>query len=296
MSRARVDAIVLSVIAAVVGVGSTDYAATVLGDVSAAVTPRAAAEATVSAPAGKGVPPFVTVTRAKVRPSGRAAGTATSSRTSTTMAPKPKPSTAVALCASAERQRDVEEALSSLEPYRSVAVDGVQSAGDCAVIRRFQQRFGIEPAHGQADTTTADVGRRIAASSQPEKQAACDAGPGVTACVDLSLQTVWVVKDGAVVVGPTVVRTGFRGYATPAGRFTINKRDLREWSDPYNVWLPYWQRFVGGIGFHETVTYLHDPTLGSHGCVNLLHGDAVAIWNQLHMGATVHVFGRRPGT
>jgi lipoprotein-anchoring transpeptidase ErfK/SrfK len=62
------------------------------------------------------------------------------------------------------------------------------------------------------------------------------------------------------------------------------------------VWLPYWQRFVGGIGFHETTSYLHDPALGSHGCVNLLHRDAVTLWGELHMGATVRVFGRRPGT
>ena len=34
--------------------------------------------------------------------------------------------------------------------------------------------------------------------------------------------------------------------------------------------LAYWQRFIGGIGFHETTTYLHDGWRGSHGCVNLL--------------------------
>jgi lipoprotein-anchoring transpeptidase ErfK/SrfK len=62
------------------------------------------------------------------------------------------------------------------------------------------------------------------------------------------------------------------------------------------VWLPYWQRFVGGIGFHETTTYLHDAQRDSHGCINLLHRDAVDMFGQLHMGATVRTFGRRPGT
>ena len=200
------------------------------------------------------------------------------------------------MCASLPRQRDVETSLSSLEAYRDVVVDGRQSPGDCAVIRRFQQRFGIRPANGQADATTADVARRIAVASTPARQDQCDASEGVTACVDLTSQTAWVVRDGEVVLGPTVVRTGFRGYATPAGTYRINKRDLREWSDPYSVWLPYWQRFVGGIGFHETTTYIHDGALGSHGCVNLLPADAVALWDQLHMGATVRTFGRRPGT
>jgi lipoprotein-anchoring transpeptidase ErfK/SrfK len=104
------------------------------------------------------------------------------------------------------------------------------------------------------------------------------------------------VRDGTVVLGPTVVRTGFREHPTPAGTYRINKRAVQEWSDPYRVWLPYWQRFVGGIGFHETTTYLHDGALGSHGCVNLLRPDAAEMWDQLHLGATVQTFGRRPAT
>ena len=177
-----------------------------------------------------------------------------------------------------------------------MSVDGRQSPTDCAAIRVFQQRFGVEPATRQADATTADVARRIATSSQPANLQRCDADVGVTACVDLTLRTAWVMRDGAVVAGPTVVRTGFAGHATPAGTFRINKRAEKEWSDPYEVWLPYWQRFIGGIGFHETTTYLHDAERGSHGCVNLLHRDAVAMWDHLQTGARVHTFGRRPGT
>ena len=164
------------------------------------------------------------------------------------------------------------------------------------MIRRFQRRFGIEPAAGQADATTADVADRIAASSGPDGQRKCAAGPGITACVDLTRQTAWVVRDGTVVIGPTVVRTGFRGHPTPAGTYRINKRTPQEWSDPYEVVLPYWQRFIGGIGFHASTTYLHDASLGSHGCVNLLPADSVAMFDTLQMGTTVHTFGRRPGT
>ncbi|WP_328471581.1 L,D-transpeptidase family protein [Actinoplanes sp. NBC_00393] len=185
-------------------------------------------------------------------------------------------------CGGGRHQRAIEQSLATLG-----------TAIDCAAIRAFQQRFGIRPARGQADATTADVARRIATAST--RLGGCDAAPqGVTACVDLTTQTAWVVRDGAVVLGPTVVRTGYRGHATPAGEYTINKRTEREWSNPYEVWLPYWQRFVGGIGFHETTTYLHDKARGSHGCVNLLHRDAVTMWEQLEMGAAVHTFGRRP--
>lgn len=278
--------------AAFMGLGAAAYAvdgpAAIQAQIAAAETPAAA-----SMPAREALTPFVTVVGAKPT---------STNAPNRNAAPKPSldgPAVDSAVdgpCATTARHRDVEKALSSLGPYRDVSVDGRQSPSDCVVIRRFQQRFGIEPANGNADATTADVAGRIAASSTRRGLARCGATSGVTACVDLSSQTMWVVRDGALVLGPTVVRTGFRGYTTPAGTYRINKREPREWSEPYRVWLPYWQRFVGGIGFHESTTYLHDAARGSHGCVNLLHGDAAETWNALRMGAVVRVFGRRPGT
>lgn len=247
---------------------------------------QAVAEPSVrdSASAGK---PFVTVVRHRPTPAPDATPAPPQS-TSHTTATQP--------CAGGRWQRAIEHYLAAWGTYGSVSVDGRQSPTDCAAIRGFQQRFGIEPATGQADSTTADVARRITASSTSDNLRRCDAGPGVTACVDLTLQTAWVVRDGGIVVGPTVVRTGFSGHATPAGDYRINKRAENEWSEPYKVWLPFWQRFVGGIGFHETTTYLHDTARGSHGCVNLLPRDAVAMWDHLRTGDRVHTFGRRPGT
>jgi lipoprotein-anchoring transpeptidase ErfK/SrfK len=119
----------------------------------------------------------------------------------------------------------------------------------------------------------------------------------LTACVNLTQQTTWVVKaDGTVIWGPTVVRTGFKGYATKAGKYKTNEKNLKEWSIPYKVWLPYWQHFTAGQGFHETTTYLHNMGNGSHGCVNLLKSDAKELYNLLPYGSTVHTFGRRSGT
>jgi lipoprotein-anchoring transpeptidase ErfK/SrfK len=62
------------------------------------------------------------------------------------------------------------------------------------------------------------------------------------------------------------------------------------------VWLPYWQSFNADIGFHQTTSYLHEASLGSHGCVNLLPADAVAYWDTLEDGSNVRVFGHRVGT
>jgi hypothetical protein len=186
--------------------------------------------------------------------------------------------------------------LAEIGSYGPITVDGRQSGADCATIKKFQSRFGISPANGRAGATTADVARRIAASLKPAEQAKCGAGSGTAACVDLTLQTMWVVKNGAVVFGPTVVRTGMRGFATPAGTFKIDDRNTKEWSNPYKVWLPYWQHFTRGDGFHETTTYIHNGGIGSHGCVNLLRGDAKALWTTIGYGTTVKTFGRRPGT
>jgi peptidoglycan hydrolase-like protein with peptidoglycan-binding domain len=207
--------------------------------------------------------------------------------------PKPKPKPKPAGCPTGEHQRAVETALADLGSFGPITVDGRQSAADCRAIKRFQQRFGIVPAAGRAGPTTASVVKRLAATDPR----ACRAGKALTFCVDLTHQTVYALRAGKVVLGPTVTRTGMAGgFQTPAGNYTVNARNVREWSDPYEVWLPYWQHFVAGMGFHETTTYIHNGAIGSHGCVNLLPADARKLWSLGKIGTPVHVYGRRPGT
>lgn len=230
-------------------------------------------------------------------PSSPAPTSAAPQPVAATSASSSKPA-ATAGCPQGEKQREVEAGLAAIGRFGAVVVDGVQSQADCAAIVAFQKRFGISPSNGRAGPTTADVAKRIAASLTPAERAKCQpAASGLTACVDLTQQTTWVVRsDGSVVWGPTVVRTGYKGYATNVGKFKINERTLKEWSIPYKVWLPYWQHFTAGQGFHETTTYLHNMGNGSHGCVNLLKSDAKELWNLLPYNSTVHTFGRRAGT
>jgi len=218
----------------------------------------------------------------------------TAPKTTPSKSPKPRRTTPKpAGCPTGEHQRAVEAALAELGSFGRVTVDGRQSPQDCAAIKRFQQRYGISPAAGRAGPTTADVARRLLATDTGK----CDAGSGLTFCVDLTHQTVFAVRGGRVVLGPTVTRTGMAGgYQTPAGRYRVNFRNVKEWSNPYEVWLPYWQHFVDGMGFHETTTYIHNGAIGSHGCVNLLPADARALWRLGEVGTPVHVYGRRPGT
>ena len=200
---------------------------------------------------------------------------------------------AAAACQTGKYQKQVEGYLKKLGGFGSVTVDGKQSAADCAAIKKFQSRYGIKPVAGLAGPTTYGVAKRLASTST----SACNAKKtGTTVCVDLTHQTVWVMRSGKVYVKPTVTRTGMKGYRTPTGTFKINKRTKKEWSNPYKVWMPYWQRFVGGVGLHQTTTYLHDGWRGSHGCVNLLPQDAKTYYGLGKIGSTVKVFGRRPGT
>ena len=210
-----------------------------------------------------------------------------------TPAGAPVTANAAAGCATGKYQKAVEGYLKKLGGFGKVTVDGRQSAADCAAIKKFQKRYDIRPAAGTAGPTTNGVAKRLAGT----KTSACKAKKtGTTICVDLTKQTVWVMRSGKVYVKPTVTRTGMKGYRTPTGTFKINKRTKKEWSDPYEVWMPYWQRFVGGVGLHQTTTYLHDGWRGSHGCVNLLQADAKQLYGIGTIGMTVKVYGRRSGT
>jgi hypothetical protein len=195
-------------------------------------------------------------------------------------------------CPPGDYQFEIEQALAAVGNYGRVTVDGVQSAEECETIIAFQTRMGIEPAEGTPGPTTKDVAQRIAATDV----AACPWSDGPQACVDLTNQTFFVASQGTVILGPTVTRTGMPGWSTPSGTYQIFQKSTSEWSYPFSVWMPYWQHFTPGIGLHETTTYIHNMGVGSHGCVNLLHDDAVQAYELLTVGSTVQVYGRRPGT
>jgi lipoprotein-anchoring transpeptidase ErfK/SrfK len=202
------------------------------------------------------------------------------------------PAAAEPPCPPGEYQSDVEAALALLGTYGPIVPDGEQSPGDCEVIKAFQERMGIVPAAGTPGPTTMDVARRIANTDTTQ----CPVSEAPMACVDLTHQTFYITQNGSVLLGPTVTRTGMPGWATPSGTFPIANKAMREWSTPFSVWLPYWQRFYYGDGLHETTTYIHNMPLGSHGCVNLLHADAAKAYELLRVGSRVHLYGRRPGT
>jgi hypothetical protein len=79
--------------------------------------------------------------------------------------------------------------------------------------------------------------------------------------------------------------SGTRGYETPAGDYTIFRKERNSWSVPYQVWLPYASYFNGGIAFHA---YPQVPTRpASHGCVRLPVAEAPFAYTFMAIGTTV---------
>jgi lipoprotein-anchoring transpeptidase ErfK/SrfK len=96
-----------------------------------------------------------------------------------------------------------------------------------------------------------------------------------------------LVSDGEV-VRAIHSSSGTRGYETPAGRYSIFRKELDSWSVPYQVWLPYASYFNGGIAFHA---YADVPvSAASHGCIRLPAPDAPAAYDFMTIGTPVLVY------
>ena len=111
----------------------------------------------------------------------------------------------------------------------------------------------------------------------------CDAG--VSACVDLSANQTWLLKDGVVTYGPAPITSGRAGYRTPPGSFKVGWKDIDHLSKEFNdAPMPYSVFFNGGIAFHQGSLKVE-----SHGCIHLSREAAETYYNALAVGATVQV-------
>lgn len=105
------------------------------------------------------------------------------------------------------------------------------------------------------------------------------------ACVDLSAQQAWLMRDGDVIYGPVPVATGKASAPTDPGTFRVSWKDLHHRSSEFhNAPMPYSVFFNGGEAFHED-----SVTVRSHGCVHLTRRAAQTFYNTLHVGDVVQV-------
>lgn len=105
------------------------------------------------------------------------------------------------------------------------------------------------------------------------------------ACIDLSANKSWLLKDGKVVYGPVPITHGRPGYRTPVGTFKVGWKDIDHKSSIFNnAPMPYSVFFNGGIAFHAG-----SLTQQSHGCIHLSNAAAKRYYNSLPVGAIVQV-------
>lgn len=99
---------------------------------------------------------------------------------------------------------------------------------------------------------------------------------------------VTLLVEHAKVVRALNSSSGKRTYETPAGSFSIFRKERNSWSVPYQVWLPYASYFTGGIAFHAYAEVPAHPA--SHGCVRLPIPEAPFAYSFMSIGTRVTVY------
>jgi hypothetical protein len=107
---------------------------------------------------------------------------------------------------------------------------------------------------------------------------------GVRACVRLSTNQAWLMRDGRVLTGPVRVSHGRAGFRTPPGTFRVSFLDEDHISTVYDQPMPYSVFFNGDIAFHQG-----SVRSTSHGCVHLSAATARTFFGELRPGDVVQV-------
>ena len=122
--------------------------------------------------------------------------------------------------------------------------------------------------------------------------------------VDLTHQTVYVIRDGEVIfTSPCVSGRMTKGRMTPDGFYDIKLKQTNkvltgykpDGSVDYRSPVSYWMPFNGGIGFHDATwrgsfggtIYVYS---GSHGCINLPFARAKELYDIVYKGMPVIVY------
>jgi lipoprotein-anchoring transpeptidase ErfK/SrfK len=126
-------------------------------------------------------------------------------------------------------------------------------------------------------------GTAQAAQAAQATEAPC--GAQAAACIDLSENQSWLMRDGAVTYGPVPITSGKPGYETPPGTFNVTFKNIDHWSKAYDAPMPYAVFFTrSGIAFHEG-----SLTQESHGCIHLSPEAARTYFDSLNPGDVVEV-------
>jgi len=176
--------------------------------------------------------------------------------------------------------REVQERLAALQYLPRSAVDGVEGYRTQQAVIAFQAWEGLG-----RDGVVGPLTRAALAKAKPPKPR--PGGP------DRRIE-VYREKGVALLIahGKTKraihVASGAPGTSTPAGSFKVFRKELRSWSVPFQVWLPYASYFNNGIAFHEYPDV--PPYPASHGCVRVPSPEAQIVYRFAKLGTTVNVY------
>jgi hypothetical protein len=84
--------------------------------------------------------------------------------------------------------------------------------------------------------------------------------------IDRSRQVLLMVNGGRL-VRALHVSTAAPGHVTPAGHFSVYRKEVLSWSIPFQAWMPYANYFYGGFAVHGYSSV--PPYPASHGCVRV---------------------------
>ena len=175
--------------------------------------------------------------------------------------------------------REVQERLANLHYLPRRAVDGVAGYRTQEAVIAFQAWEGLTRDGVVGPQTTA----ALAKARPPEPRRG---GP------DRRIE-VYREKGVALLIthGKTRraihVAAGAAATPTPAGTFQVFRKELRSWSVPFQVWLPYASYFSNGIAFHQYPDV--PPYPASHGCVRVPEPEAQSVYKFAKIGTTVVV-------
>lgn len=176
--------------------------------------------------------------------------------------------------------RQIQSRLADLQYLPRSAVDGADGYRTQQAVIAFQAWNGLDRDGVVGPATTA----ALAQAQEPKPSAQ---GPS---------RRIEVYRDKGVALlvahGRTKraihVSSGGPGTETPAGSFSVFRKELQSWSIPFQVWLPFASYFNNGIAFHE---YPDVPTYpASHGCVRVPSPEAEGLYRFAKLGTTVIVF------
>jgi lipoprotein-anchoring transpeptidase ErfK/SrfK len=105
------------------------------------------------------------------------------------------------------------------------------------------------------------------------------------ACIDLSANRAWLIRNGVVQLGPVPITHGRAGWRTPPGNFRVTFKNANHRSSIFdNAPMPYSVFFNGGIAFHQG-----SLSVKSHGCIHLSRSAARTFFASLSRGDVVQV-------